>query len=93
MKNVPICSESPASPMHCTCEAVSVRLCRRSPGAILCQSVPVCFFSGHSHWATIKHDKANKDIKRSNLYAKLAKGISSAVQLGGADPGSVGDVK
>lgn len=53
----------------------------------------MCFFSGHSHWATIKHDKANKDIKRSNLYAKLAKGISSAVQLGGADPGNIGDVK
>ena len=48
--------------------------------------VPVCFFSGHSHWATIKHDKADKDIKKSNLYAKLSKSISCAVQQGGPDP-------
>lgn len=50
------------------------------------QRVPACYFSGHSHWATIKHDKADKDIKRSNLYAKLSKSISCAVQQGGPDP-------
>lgn len=48
-----------------------------------------CRFSGHSHWATIKHDKADKDIKRSNLFAKLAKGISSAVAAGGPDPSTL----
>ena len=48
--------------------------------------IPVCYFSGHSHWATIKHDKAKEDIKRSSLYAKLSKSISAAVQAGGNDP-------
>lgn len=46
----------------------------------------MCYFSGHSHWATIKHDKAKEDIKRSSLYAKLSKSISAAVQAGGNDP-------
>ena len=31
-------------------------------------------------------DKADKDIKRSSLFAKLSKSISCAVQLGGPDP-------
>lgn len=50
--------------------------------------MPACYFSGHSHWATIKHDKAKEDIKRSNLFAKLSKSISAAVQAGGSDPGN-----
>ena len=45
-----------------------------------------CRFAGHSHWATIKHDKSDKDIKKSSLFAKLSKSISCAVQLGGPDP-------
>lgn len=53
---------------------------------VMNQRIPVCYFSGHSHWATIKHDKAKEDIKRSSLYAKLSKSISAAVQAGGNDP-------
>lgn len=43
--------------------------------------------SGHSKWAQIKRSKAVTDHKRGNLFAKLAKAISVAVQTGGGiDP-------
>jgi len=42
--------------------------------------------SGHSKWSTIKRKKAVIDSKRGAVFTKLAKGISSAVKLGGADP-------
>lgn len=43
--------------------------------------------SGHSKWATIKRQKGAADIKRGQLFTKLAKAISIAVkQGGGADP-------
>lgn len=43
--------------------------------------------SGHSKWATIKRQKGTADIKRGQLFTKLAKAISIAVkQGGGADP-------
>ena len=33
--------------------------------------------SGHSKWATTKHQKAAKDAKRGKLFAKLIKNIES----------------
>jgi YebC/PmpR family DNA-binding regulatory protein len=42
--------------------------------------------SGHSKWATTKHQKAAKDAKRGKLYAKLIKNIEVAARTGGADP-------
>lgn len=44
--------------------------------------------SGHSKWATIKRQKGAADIKRGQLFTKLAKAISIAVKQGGgvADP-------
>ncbi len=42
--------------------------------------------SGHSKWATIKHQKGAKDAKRGKLFAKLIRGIESAAKVGGADP-------
>ncbi len=42
--------------------------------------------SGHSKWATTKHQKAAKDAKRSKLFAKLIKNIEVAAKTGGADP-------
>ncbi len=43
--------------------------------------------SGHSKWATTKHQKAAKDAKRSKLFAKLIKNIEVAARMGGGDPG------
>ena len=42
--------------------------------------------SGHSKWATIKHQKGAKDAKRGKLFARLIRGIESAAKVGGADP-------
>jgi len=42
--------------------------------------------SGHSKWATIKHKKGAKDIRRGQLFAKLARGVEVAARQGGPDP-------
>ncbi len=42
--------------------------------------------SGHSKWATTKHQKAAKDAKRSKNFAKLIKTIEVAARTGGGDP-------
>jgi len=42
--------------------------------------------SGHSKWATTKHQKAAKDSKRSKAFAKLIKNIEVAARMGGGDP-------
>ena len=43
--------------------------------------------SGHSKWSTIKRQKGAADAKRGQLFTKLAKSISIAVQNGsGTDP-------
>ena len=42
--------------------------------------------SGHSKWATTKHQKAAKDAKRGKLFAKLIKNIEVAARTGGSDP-------
>ncbi len=41
--------------------------------------------SGHSKWATTKHQKAAKDAKRSKVFAKLIKNIEVAARMGGGD--------
>lgn len=41
--------------------------------------------SGHSHWATIKHKKAQVDAKRGKIWSKLAKAIIVAAKMGGGD--------
>ena len=42
--------------------------------------------SGHSKWATTKHQKAVKDATRGKLFAKLIKNIEVAARTGGGDP-------
>ena len=42
--------------------------------------------SGHSHWASIKHQKAAVDAKRGKLFSKLSKYIMTAARKGGGDP-------
>ena len=41
--------------------------------------------SGHSKWATTKHQKAVTDSRRAKAFAKLIKNIEVAARLGGAD--------
>jgi YebC/PmpR family DNA-binding regulatory protein len=43
------------------------------------------FMSGHSKWATTKHQKAVKDSRRAKSFAKLIKNIEVAAKIGGAD--------
>ena len=42
--------------------------------------------SGHSKWATTKHQKAIKDQRRAKSFAKLIKNIEVAAKQGGGDP-------
>ncbi|NMB56794.1 YebC/PmpR family DNA-binding transcriptional regulator [Candidatus Beckwithbacteria bacterium] len=41
--------------------------------------------SGHSKWATIKHDKGIADAKRGKAFSRIAKMIAIAVKGGGSD--------
>ena len=42
--------------------------------------------SGHSKWASIKHQKAVTDARRGQLFTKLAREIIVAVRKGGSNP-------
>src|ERR687884_1444003 len=44
--------------------------------------------SGHSKWATIKHQKGAKDKARGKLFAKLIRQVEVAAREGGGDPDS-----
>jgi YebC/PmpR family DNA-binding regulatory protein len=41
--------------------------------------------SGHSKWATIKHQKGAKDQKRAKVFAKLLRQVEVAAREGGSD--------
>ncbi len=41
--------------------------------------------SGHSKWATIKHQKGAKDKARGKLFAKLIRQLEVAAREGGGD--------
>ncbi len=42
--------------------------------------------SGHSKWATTKHQKAAKDAVRAKVFAKLIRQVEVAAREGGGDP-------
>lgn len=44
--------------------------------------------SGHSHWSSIKHQKALTDAKKGKVFSKLAREITIAARDGGGDPES-----
>jgi YebC/PmpR family DNA-binding regulatory protein len=44
--------------------------------------------SGHSKWATIKHQKGAKDQKRAKVFAKLIRQVEVAAREGGGDQDS-----
>jgi len=51
-------------------------------------SARMCAMSGHSHWSTVKRDKASADAKRSQIFSKLSRAITVAARMGGGDPDS-----
>ena len=42
--------------------------------------------SGHSKWASIKHQKGVADARRGQLFTKLTREIITAVRQGGSSP-------
>ena len=42
--------------------------------------------SGHSHWATIKHQKGVKDARKGALFSKLARALMVSSREGGENP-------
>src|ERR687884_2128447 len=44
--------------------------------------------SGHSKWATIKHQKGAADKARGKLFAKLIRQVEVSAREGGGDPES-----
>ncbi len=42
--------------------------------------------SGHSKWSTIKHKKGAADAKRSKVFTKIIREVTTAARLGGEDP-------
>lgn len=42
--------------------------------------------AGHSKWANIKHRKAAQDAKKGKAFTKVAKELTVAAKMGGADP-------
>jgi YebC/PmpR family DNA-binding regulatory protein len=42
--------------------------------------------AGHSKWANIKHRKAAQDAKKGKAFTKVAKELTVAAKIGGADP-------
>jgi YebC/PmpR family DNA-binding regulatory protein len=46
---------------------------------------PICM-SGHSKWATIKRKKGATDAARGKIFTRLAREITTAARIGGADP-------
>ncbi len=41
--------------------------------------------AGHSKWSKVKRSKGALDVKRGALFSKLAKEISVAARMGGAE--------
>ncbi|KAJ5712697.1 hypothetical protein N7493_009165 [Penicillium malachiteum] len=67
------------------------RLLKKSYSAPVCNacrsfSSAPALLSGHSKWATIRHDKAKNDKVKSKERQMVSKEISSATQLWGPDP-------
>ncbi|KAJ5638406.1 hypothetical protein N7528_000796 [Penicillium herquei] len=67
------------------------RLLKKSYSARVCNacrsfSSAPALLSGHSKWATIRHDKAKNDKVKSKERQMVSKEISSATQLWGPDP-------
>ncbi|KAI9802829.1 MAG: hypothetical protein M1833_001428 [Piccolia ochrophora] len=75
--------------------ATSVRnLLRHAPRSKLLYACPRCrhfttsseWWSGHNRWSKIKHDKGKNDARREKQRSALARELTQASQIFGADP-------
>ncbi|EMD59402.1 hypothetical protein COCSADRAFT_101945 [Bipolaris sorokiniana ND90Pr] len=53
---------------------------------VRCLSTSPALLSGHSKWATIKHDKAKNDAGKSKQRSLMTRDITNAVKLAGPNP-------
>ncbi|KAF2710701.1 YebC-like protein [Pleomassaria siparia CBS 279.74] len=76
--------------VQCTCPRPAVRqhpkVCRQQYYQARGFSSSPQTWSGHSKWASIKHDKARADSAKSKQRSLTTKDITNAVKLGGPDP-------
>ena len=87
-----VLATSTASPVLCRQGAVVVAAFH--PGAVATTTgIHGCSWreearrcSGHSKWATIKHQKGAKDKARGKLFAKVLRQVEVAAREGGGDP-------
>ncbi|KAH7090010.1 transcriptional regulator-domain-containing protein [Paraphoma chrysanthemicola] len=71
---------------NCVCRQ-SLRARRvRVQGQVRCMSSTPTLASGHSKWASIKHDKAKNDAGKSKQRSLLTRDITIAVKLAGPNP-------
>ncbi|KAJ8112537.1 hypothetical protein OPT61_g5120 [Boeremia exigua] len=69
-----------------TAQCVCRRASRPQKVQVRCLSSTPSYFSGHSKWATIKHDKAKNDAGKSKQRSLMTRDITNAVKLGGPNP-------
>ncbi|KAJ4398347.1 hypothetical protein N0V91_010257 [Didymella pomorum] len=67
---------------QCACRRAS----RPRKVQVRCLSSTPAYLSGHSKWATIKHDKAKNDAGKSKQRSLMTRDITNAVKQGGPDP-------
>jgi len=68
------------------CSVASERPRRLANWTLTSVKEVVRVMSGHSKWATTKHQKAVKDARRGKEFARLIKNIEVAARTGGGDP-------
>jgi YebC/PmpR family DNA-binding regulatory protein len=71
---------------HCACRHATRPRELRIPGQVRCLSSTTSLHSGHSKWATIKHDKAKNDAGKSKQRSLMTRDITNAVKLAGPNP-------
>jgi YebC/PmpR family DNA-binding regulatory protein len=71
---------------QCVCRHAAHPRRLRIHEQVRCLSSTTSLQSGHSKWATIKHDKAKNDAGKSKQRSLLTRDITNAVKLGGPNP-------
>ncbi|RYN63412.1 hypothetical protein AA0118_g4830 [Alternaria tenuissima] len=74
------------SSIACSCRHVPRSRNWRIQEQVRCLSTTPNLQSGHSKWATIKHDKAKNDAGKSKQRSLMTRDITNAVKLAGPNP-------
>ncbi|KAF1834610.1 YebC-like protein [Decorospora gaudefroyi] len=72
--------------VQCICRHASRPKRLRIQEQVRCLSSTSPLQSGHSKWATIKHDKARNDAGKSKQRSLITRDITNAVKLAGPNP-------